>query len=217
MKTPELVIFDIDGLTLNTEYFWHKAWFTITSKHHHPEMYMVYRNMTGLSKEHTDRAMLENFPDLENREEIMAEARAYGHHLINTEVQTMPGAYELLSFLKETGIRTAVATNTSREATEKRLQQTGILHFFDDMICGDEVTQRKPDPEIYLKVLEKTGIHAENALVLEDSVYGVAAAYAAKIPVIMVPSLKAPGEEEEKKAYAIVPSLYNVIQLLLEK
>ncbi len=217
MKTPELVIFDIDGLVLNTEFSFHQAWLTTARKYNVPEMYLIFSNTTGLNRVHIDKAMHENFSYLSNLEEIIEEAHAYGKELIRENLNVMPGLMELLDLLDDMKIRKMVATTTPRSITVERLTQMHLLDRFDGMICGDEVTHRKPDPEIYLKALEKAGVPAENVLVLEDSVYGVRAAHSAGIDVIMIPSLKNPSVEERAMAYDVVPSLFNIISMLLTK
>lgn len=77
-------------------------------------------------------------------------------------------------------------------------------------MCGDEVAKRKPDPEIYLTVLEKTGTSKEEALILEDTNYGVEAAYRAGVDVIMVPSINPAGEVDRKRALAVLNRLTEV-------
>ena len=126
----------------------------------------------------------------------------------------MPGAVALLNKLEDKGIITAVATTTSREKTDKRLKSLGLFDHFKVIICGDEVVHRKPDPEVYLKVLNKLSLAADEVLVLEDTGYGVTAAYKAGMKVIMVPSLNHPTEEEKKMAYKVVSSLNDVVDMI---
>ena len=95
----------------------------------------------------------------------------------------------MLDYLEQHHIKMAVATTTRRELTEQRLKKIGVYDRFDYVLCGDEVTKRKPDPEIYLSVLKKMDTDARNALVLEDSGVGVEAAYRAGIDCIQVPDL----------------------------
>ena len=82
------------------------------------------------------------------------------------------GIFELLTFLKENGYKTIVATSSSRARADMILQAANIRHYFDDTICGDEVRNGKPNPEIFLTACEKLGITPEEALVLEDSEAG---------------------------------------------
>ena len=106
---------------------------------------------------------------------------------------------EILDFLDAYHIKKAVATTTRRELTEERLKRVGVYDRFDYVLCGDEVINRKPDPEIYLSVLKKMATDARNALVLEDSVVGVEAAYRAGIDCIQVPDIIAPTDVQKKQ------------------
>ena len=111
----------------------------------------------------------------------------------------------------------AVATTTRRELTEQRLKKIGVFDRFDYVLCGDEVTKRKPNPEIYETVLKKMGVTNKNALVLEDSVVGVEAAYRAGIDCIQVPDLIAPTEVQEKQTICIVRDLTEARDYIKEK
>ena len=94
------------------------------------------------------------------------------------------------------------------------LQVANIRHYFDDTICGDEVTCGKPNPEIFLTACKKLGVTTEEALVLEDSEAGITASYAGNIDVICVPYMKYPEEEFATKTLKIVDSLLDVIEHL---
>ena len=135
--------------------------------------------------------------DIQNQ--LINEWRQIGLSSLEKEVPVKPGLYEMLDYLEQHHIKMAVATTTRRELTEQRLKKIGVYDRFDYVLCGDEVTKRKPDPEIYLSVLKKMNTDAKNALVLEDSVVGVEAAYRAGIDCIQVPDLIAPTEVQKKQ------------------
>lgn len=118
---------------------------------------------------------------------------------VEKNVPVKPGLYEILDFLDEYHIKKAVATTTRRELTEERLKRVGVYDRFDYVLCGDEVTNHKPDPEIYLSVLKKMDTDARNTLVLEDSVVGVEAAYRAGIDCIQVPDIIVPTDVQKKQ------------------
>ena len=71
------------------------------------------------------------------------------------------------------GVIKAIATATDRDLTIERLQRLHLLYHFDYLLCGNEVTKRKPHPEIYQKEIHHFGVDSKKALVLEDSVVGV--------------------------------------------
>lgn len=97
------------------------------------------------------------------------------------------GARELLSEVRAAGLRTALVTATHRELVTVALDTLGEENF-DVIVCGDEVTRNKPDPEPYLRALDLLGVAADRALAVEDSPAGSAAAAAAGLPVLVVPS-----------------------------
>lgn len=98
-----------------------------------------------------------------------------------------PGAEELIDAIRDAGLLTALVTNSPRSLTDVALGLLGD-HRFDATICGDEVTKGKPDAEPYLRAMSALGLTAERCLAVEDSPSGTAAAVAAGIPVLVVPS-----------------------------
>ena len=127
-------------------------------------------------------------------------------------VPLKPGLLHLLSYLKkEHHYKTIVATSSTRDRVDK---QAHITDYFDDSICGDEVTKGKPNPEVFLKSCEKLGVKSDEAYVLEDSESGIMAAYLANIKVICVPDMKYPEAQYASKCYKIVETLDDVIDIL---
>ena len=84
-------------------------------------------------------------------------------------VPVKKGLVELLHYLKDNNYKTIVATSSNRDRVDKILSQAKITEFFDDSICGDEVTKGKPNPEVFLKSCQKLGVNVDEAIVLEDS------------------------------------------------
>jgi beta-phosphoglucomutase-like phosphatase (HAD superfamily) len=107
-------------------------------------------------------------------------------------IPTKPGAGELLSFLRTTGLPFALATSTGRDMTLNQLTAAGLIGYFDTLATGDEVVHGKPSPDIYLLAAGRLGVDPSACLALEDSPPGVEAAHRAGMRVIMVPDLIAP-------------------------
>ena len=103
-----------------------------------------------------------------------------------------------------------------KRQTEERLTRLQLIQYFDYICCGDEVVERKPSPEAYLKVLAKMNTAPEDALVFEDSKVGVQAAWNARIPVIMVPDLMPPTEVQKRQAIKIIASLSEAVPIIEE-
>lgn len=214
MFDVKAVIFDVDGLMLNTEFLWQEAWCSVGDEYGVEKFGDVFHRTVGLTGKAVSDIIDEELGDFPKKEEILAEARQKGMAHVENNVDVMPGVKELLDLLDEKGIIKAVATTTDRVKTERRFGKLGLLDRFSVIVCGDEVNNRKPDPEIYLTVTQKLGIPKENILVLEDTGYGVRAAYRAGLHVVMVPSINPPTDEEKKMAYRVISSLHDVIDLL---
>lgn len=129
-------------------------------------------------------------------------------------VPVKKGLVELLHYLKDNNYKTIVATSSNRDRVDKILAQAKITEFFDDSICGDEVTKGKPNPEIFLKSCQKLGVNVDEAIVLEDSEAGIQASYDANIKVICIPDMKYPEKQYEEKTFKILKDLTEVTAYL---
>ena len=129
-------------------------------------------------------------------------------------VPVKKGLVELLHYLKDNNYKTIVATSSNRHRVDKILAQAKITEFFDDSICGDEVTKGKPNPEVFLKSCQKLGVNVDEAIVLEDSEAGIQASYDANIKVICIPDMKYPEKQYEEKTFKILKDLTEVTAYL---
>ena len=127
-------------------------------------------------------------------------------------VPEKPGLHEFLSWLKEHSIKVAVATSTTRRVAEDYWKQSGIDQYIDASVCGDEVINSKPDPEIFLKAATEINVLPNETLVLEDSLNGIRAAHAANMVPMMIPDKILSTEEIRKMYYMELPNLLNVIE-----
>lgn len=125
-------------------------------------------------------------------------------------VPVKKGLVKLLHYLKDNNYKTIVATSSNRDRVDKILAQAKITEFFDDSICGDEVTKGKPNPEVFLKSCQKLGVNVDEAIVLEDSEAGIQASYDANIKVICIPDMKYPEKQYEEKTFKILKDLTEV-------
>lgn len=211
---PKLVIFDVDGLLLDTEALYQKAWAMAEEKYKISGLSSrIFLKCVGRSgKDAEDVVTGELGQELGMK--ILGEVRKTGKHLLEGTIPVKPGAAAILDRVRELKIPRAVATATSRDLTLKRLRNAGLIDKLDYILCGDQITRRKPDPEIYCKVLEHFSVEPSRALVLEDSAVGVEAAYRAHIPCIMIPDLVPRSPKQEKETIAILPSLLDAAALI---
>ena len=212
----ELVVFDVDGLMLDTESVWKIAFDKAGDKYGIKDMgSTLFPKLIGKSGR-DEKEVLDRYLSSDIQELVIQEWERIGYGMLEKEVPVKPGLNEILDFLDAHHIKKAVATTTRRELTEERLKRVGVYDRFDYVLCGDEVTNRKPDPEIYLSVLHKMNTKAENAIVLEDSSVGVEAAYRASIDCIQVPDLIAPTEVQKEQTICIVKDLMEARDYIKE-
>ena len=211
----DLVIFDVDGLMLDTERVWQEVWRDVAREYALADVgTSLFMKVVGYSGDTVKEILHKELQGHCTPDEFLQTARKEGLERLKTQLKVKPGVYDTLSFLKQKKIKTAVATSTSRLLTEERLKRVGLYNEFNCICCGDEVKNKKPSPDIYLEVLRKTGINNQRALVFEDSKVGITAAYRANIPCIMVPDLKEPEPELIKMFKQVLPSLKLAVPII---
>ena len=211
------VLFDMDGILFDTEIVMKEGWqkaarelnFTLTEEH--------LSQMRGSALPRSRKLFEEWFHGQVTYDEGRAIRTAYLNDYIRRNgVPEKPGLHEFLSWLKEHSIKVAVATSTTRRVAEDYWKQSGIDQYINASVCGDEVINSKPDPEIFLKALGKTPFNKDEAVIFEDSENGIRAAHAAGIPVICIPDLKYPNDSLKDIPIHIVDSALDVIDLYSE-
>jgi HAD superfamily hydrolase (TIGR01509 family) len=182
------VVFDNDGLLLDTEEAWTRAEETLFERHGNAFTIEHKRDLLGTSPA-TGAAKLEAMLDLPGRGAALV---AELHDLVMGEtlagVPPRPGALELLEAVRAAGLPVGVASNSAREFVERVLSVAGLLDgHFDVVVTANDVEQPKPAPDLYLAACAALGAEPERAAALEDSPTGVAAARAAGMYVVAVP------------------------------
>ena len=139
----KLVIFDVDGLLLDTERVWQDVWYDTARDFGIDDWKREdFLNVVGRSGQPVYDYMEELFRGRCSTEEFMKVARQHGVERLERELTAKPGAVELLNCIKKAGLPCAVATATSRSLTEERLTRLQLIQYFDYICCGDEVVER---------------------------------------------------------------------------
>jgi HAD superfamily hydrolase (TIGR01509 family) len=182
------VVFDLDGLMLNTEDIFELAGvelmarrgleMTDTIRHgmmgRRPvEAFTVLRDLTGLT---------------DSLEDLMLETKVLFASLAENRLAMMPGLLEVFDLLDAKKLPRAVATSSPRTYMTHLLEKFNLLDRIDFSLTAEDVTHGKPHPEIYLKAAEMHGVNPAEMLVLEDSETGTRAAAAAGAYIVSVPS-----------------------------
>lgn len=211
------VIFDMDGLMLDTERYGEQFHRRALEERGIPFLEDVTARITGRNHAEVQRILLEaygaDYPFEEVRVRIW---ELWDQYLLDHPVPVKPGLFPLLEYLAERKIPAAVATSTSRSIALSRLEKAGIAPYLSVMVFGDMVERSKPEPDIFLTAAEKMGVQPGEAMVLEDSPNGILAAHRAGMLPVMIPDLLPPDEELEKLLYRRLERLDQVIELLEE-
>lgn len=209
------VIFDMDGLLIDTEKWLVKNWQVAGNQLGYPltrDHALYVRSLTAeLAKPYLQSQLGEGF-DYDRvrslRRELMEQ------DLVEHGIQAKKGAIELLQWLKANGYQTAVATATDEERAIRYLTQVDLLPYFDRIICATMVKHGKPAPDVYLYACECLGQAPANCLALEDSPNGVKSASAAGCTVVMVPDQTLPDEELTPLIFGVAQDLSKVINII---
>lgn len=186
----QAIIFDFDGLILDTETpqadVWHSLYASVGVEFN----LKTYNSIIGgfnsdLYRPEVELANLLN--DGRSPDELLLQVQEaqLGRILANP---INPGVIELLHQAEQRGILTAVGSSSPRNWVKGHLERLGLLDRFETIVTYDDVSQPKPSPEIFELALDRLKVKAENAIVLEDSANGVLAASRANIRVVVVPN-----------------------------
>lgn len=211
----KLVIFDMDGLMFDTERIYYKAWQEAAKAYGYEITWEIYTQIVARNSRYIEKVLKELLGEALPYDDICAMKRRLADETIATEgIQKKEGLLELLDYLDEKRIKKVVATSSMREKTLSYLTLAGVKGRFDWIICGSDIEESKPNPEIFLKAAAHLGIDPKDCMVLEDSRLGLQAATRAKMTSVCVPDLVRPDEEMLENATYVVASLKQVIPLL---
>lgn len=211
---PDAVIFDMDGLMIDSERVSILCWTQAARELQLPIEDGFWLRMVGLGDRDCERLLLQRIDATQ-----VAALFARCHDLYEAQTQAglplRPGILELLQLLHEHAIPRAVATSTRQPRASRKLHAAGLLPFFEVVVTSSDVSQPKPAPDIYLLAAHKLGKDPARCLALEDSPAGIRAAVGAGMTAIQVPDLVHPDDDLRALGHRIVDSLLDARSLLL--
>jgi HAD superfamily hydrolase (TIGR01509 family) len=182
------IVFDFDGLILDTEEPVYQSWVEVYREHgeelpferwveivgsttinFHPQHHLEERLGRSLTQEVLDRRV-------ERRTELVLAQ------------SLLPGVAQHIESAKSIGLKLGVASSSTRDWVQGHLERLGILDRFDCLRCRDDVANAKPEPDLYVAVIECLGVHASEAIAIEDSPNGVLAAKRAGLRCVAIPN-----------------------------
>lgn len=210
-RRPQAVIFDMDGLMLDTEPLAARAWIDAAQALGVPFDEAVNPRLIGRNFPDCRTIIGEHHGDGYPVDELMrAWHGAYDAIVEREGLAFKPGLLELLAWLEATAIPKAVATSTRRSRAEAKLARTGLLPRFATLVGGDEIARGKPAPDIFLEAAARLAVDPAACTVLEDSEPGMRGAIAAGMAAIMVPDLLGPSESLLATEPLVLATLHEV-------
>jgi beta-phosphoglucomutase family hydrolase len=213
----QAVIFDMDGLMIDSERLHHRSFADVLGQYGvTPELNEKgIAHIQGISA----GANWERFKKLYRFEadtrELTKKKQEIQLTLLCEGVSAMPGLIKLLQDLRKHHFKTAVASSSTRAHIDLVIKSLSISSLFDALTSGDEVVHGKPDPDIFLKAASKLGVDPKSCVVLEDAVHGIRAAKAANMYAIAVPN-EFTEYEDFSIADMVIPSLEVISGRMLQ-
>ena len=213
------VIFDMDGLMFDTERLWLDSVKRTNEEYGYdvPEELVIecIGNRVDRINEILAKNMGDGFDPIEFRKlnhKFMAE------DVEKNGLRKKKGLDELLGYLEKTDLKVAVASSSKKERVDQRFEQSGVSRrYFEVIVCGDQITEPKPAPEVYEKVCALLGVKPAEAIALEDSENGLLSAMNAGVKAVWIPDIKIPSKSVTDKVYKKFDSLDEVIEFLEEE
>jgi HAD superfamily hydrolase (TIGR01509 family) len=202
----------MDGLLLDTESLWHEAELELFRRHGDEFTWDDKLAVIGTSYDATARYFAQRLGRPSSHgTRLVDEMVDLMHERLQREVNGRPGAIELVRRLRQlpSPIRLAVASNSSRRLVDTALATAGMSDTFDAVITSDDVMHAKPAPDIYLEACRRLGVSPADAVALEDSATGIAAAKAAGMACIAVPQY---AETDVSAADEVIDSLEALLE-----
>jgi HAD superfamily hydrolase (TIGR01509 family) len=187
---PEAVVFDCDGLLMDTESCWTIAERSLFARHGFAFGDAEKASLIGRSIPDAAAVLTRLFGRPGENAALEREMIDAATLTIAANAEPMPGARELLARLRGR-MPLAVASNATRGLLDMALQRGGFSDFFSVSLSADEVLHPKPAPDIYLEACRRLGVPAERSLAFEDSLTGLRSAQAAGLKLVGIPTLRA--------------------------
>ncbi len=212
------IVFDMDGVILDSEKIYRKYEYVAAEKYGLPmDNIEEFCNRIAGGTKHTNKVVFQEFFNtdidyMEYRDVVSAGVEAYA-----TEhgYEVKPGIKELFDFLKDRGIKIALATSTDKDRATRFLEPHGLLPYFDAMVFGDIIPpgRGKPNPDIYLAACKQLGTEPAETIGVEDSRNGVLSSSRGGLFTVMVVDLIPPDDAVREYADKIYDNAYEITEL----
>ena len=184
------IIFDLDGTLVDSLPYHHESW-RIFFKNNNLEEHDFSEVLKEYKGGGTLELMTSVFGDMYTKDELKKmtdDKEIIFRDIYKSKIYPIEGLKQFLDNLKENNILLSIGSNAIRENVLMTIEELSLTNYFSSIICGDEVSRGKPDPEMFVKTLSNLNVSRDECIIFEDSIEGVKAAKNADIKVIGVTS-----------------------------
>ena len=189
-------VFDMDGLMFDSERLVYETWQMMMDELGFEYNLDIFKNTIGLRTDLTESYYNSLYGERFCYNPLKQRSREIFLKRVSDEgVPIKKGLVELLEFLKSNNLKIAVATSTSAQTAHKIIKMAGVYDYFEAFVCGDDVKNGKPHPEVFLTAAEKLSLLPVECVAFEDSINGIKSAHSAEMTTVMVPDYLQPTQE----------------------
>jgi beta-phosphoglucomutase family hydrolase len=174
-NTKAAVIFDMDGVIVDSARYHYLTWCTMLRRRGREYPWEEFQTNFGRRTDMQVRRILGDISDVEIAA-FVKEKDILFREIVGQEIVAFPGVIDLIRALKHGGNKIAVGSSSPKETVHLIVSKLGVKDEFDTIVCGSEVTEGKPSPQIFLLAAKKMGVEPADCVVIEDAEVGVTAA-----------------------------------------
>lgn len=209
------IIFDMDGILIDSERQSNEGWLWAAGQLGVDMPMWLIDSFKGAPAELCCKFFDDYYKGVIDYWEAKELRTRHVYKIRETEgIPVKKGVKDIFEYIRNNGLKCAVATSTRRESAEKTLHEIGVWDYLDAVVYGDEVERGKPEPDIFLRAAKAIGVNPSEAVVVEDSINGIKAGYAAGMRVVHIPDTIAIDDDIRKLTYMVCDDLNGLIDVV---
>lgn len=209
------IIFDMDGVLIDSERQSNEGWLLAAGQLGVDMPMWLIDSFKGAPAELCCKFFDDYYKGVIDYWEAKELRTQHVYKIRETEgIPVKKGVKDIFEYIRNNGLKCAVATSTRRESAEKTLHEIGVWDYLDAVVYGDEVEHGKPEPDIFLRAAKAIGVNPSEAVVVEDSINGIKAGYAADMRVVHIPDTIAIDDDIRKLTYMVCADLNGLIDVV---